>query len=218
VTRSGLLVLLVAVALSLPGCCGLARMTCGIEPPPSPPRLTRDTPHEAVDFLVDAFRNRRIQELYESLHSGFVAENGDFSASDFATGYERIEPELLADAEAIATAQRSDVVMRDGLAWIFVESGDRSVWLAFQNQPATLVKAEHGFLGRVELHGSVESLSASLEAGQDGLVVTRPVPLEGRSVDPASVLRVELHQDWLLRHVAEPRGIQFVDRMRELAQ
>jgi hypothetical protein len=211
-------VLLAVLALALSGCCSVWAAFCREEPPRSPPRFTRDTPQEAVDFLVDAFQNRRVREVYDSLHPDFVREQGGFSRAEFASGYGRIESHLTADAARIQAARRSDTVWRDGLAFVYVESADMSVWLAFQNRPATQVKAEDPDFGPVEVASTLEDLAAAIEVSSGGVFVTAPARLEGHPVDPDSVVRVAFHHDWLLRHVMEPRNVRFVERLRELSQ
>ena len=88
--------------LALPGCCAIF---CTIETPESPPPLTRDTPEEAVGYLVEALDSRRVREIYESLHPDLRKDLGGFSLADFTTGFSQIEGDIEADARLLENAE-----------------------------------------------------------------------------------------------------------------
>jgi hypothetical protein len=215
--------ILAALALAaggapLGGCCALALKMCDCPPQTVPQRATRDTPGGSVDYLVEAFRRRAPAEVYESLHPDFVASRGGFSLGDFATAFAYWEDDFRADAERLAVATRDPVQMKDGRAWIHLSEGDASVWLVFQNRPASRVLLDDEVVQ--EIPGALPSLAEAVAVEGDGLVLRRPIPLQGLGdmVDPAAVRRVELFQDWLLYEIVEPRNIRFVDRIRDEMQ
>lgn len=209
-------VLLSLAAAPLGGCCAIARSLCGVPVPLSPPRASRDSPAEAVDFLVDAIRRRAPGEVFASLDPDFVAANGGFSFGEFATGWDRLEQDFRDDAERLARAVKDPPEMQGAIAWVFVHDATASVRLAFRNRPAARVTLDDPELP--EIAGvEMPDVSRLVSVEGDDLVVAARVPLHGHGgfVDPARVRRVEFHQDWLLVDIQEPRNIRFVDRMLE---
>jgi hypothetical protein len=212
-----ILAVLVAVAAAAPlgGCCAIARSMCAFPAQTTPQRASRDTPDGAVDVVVEAFRRRAPGEIYESLHPEFVARNGAFSLSDFSTAFSYYESDFRADAERLARAKRTPVRMKDGLAWIFLQDGDASLWLVLKNRPGSRVLLDDEVVD--EIRGALPDLSEVVAVDGDGLVLRQSLPLQGQGdfVDPSKVRRVELFQDWLLYEVVQPKNIRFVDRIVE---
>jgi len=98
------------LALCLPGCTSLAHwlFPCPVQKGSS--ELTRETPDEAIDFIIDAFENGRAGAIYHSLHPDFIKENGPFTQEEFQLAYEKFEADFAADATSMAAARR---VIRD---------------------------------------------------------------------------------------------------------
>jgi hypothetical protein len=207
---------LAASALPLGGCCAMAVSLCGIEAPKSPPRLTRDAPGAAIDYLVDAIERRSAREVYFSLHPDFVRESGDFSLQEFLAGFERFEPEFRADAAKLRKATRSRPrYSPDGtMCRIDLAAGDASVTLVFRNRPVADVTFDDPEVG--EISSEVQRLDELFAVDGEELFVTRPLPLGGQGewVDLARLRRVSVHQDWLLHTVAQPRNIEFAERLK----
>lgn len=211
------LVLLLAVALLLPGC--LCAVFCRTPAPESPPRLTRDTPQEAVDFLVDSFENRRIQDIYTSLHPEFVESNGDFSAGEFTALYNEYEADFLADASTLSVADRSQVAYGTSgqVAGITLAGGGARITLYFKNRPAYRVVLKDPDVGAIP--GTLISMTDAVAVQGDVVGVVQPLSLQGiPGVRPGEVKRIELHDDWLLWAIQDPEGIRFLDRIEALLQ
>ncbi len=202
------------LSLSLTGCCSWAIFLCEIEPPPSPPPYTRDTPHGAVDFLADAFGNRRIADIFESLHPAFIEQMGGFTASEFAAAYEEFEDLFEEDARSFASARRSEVVTQGQVAHMRLDWDGGHVVLAFRNVPAYTVHLDDEDLP--EIPGTLSSMEETVEVQGAELVITKRLSLQGLGGIPEHLItRVELHDDWLLLDFADAQGVKFLERLEE---
>lgn len=217
---------LVAVAaLCLTGCCSLARLACGIEAPPSPPRGNRDTPDAAVDFLIDAFRNRRIDDIYKSFHPSFTAENGSFSQSDFSVAYDHYEADFAADAETMAAAQRKVPPATGNVVEVELTDATTGAYLVltFENQPRIRIATKNPFArsieGPVDMHALVKLESGRLTLPQNFALtsIENLSPELAAALKSADILRVEISDDWLVRGIdpARSKNIRFVDKIKE---
>lgn len=215
--RTPIAALVLALAAApLGGCCAIARTVCDIPAPETPQRNARDTPLRAVDYIIDAFTRRAPSEIYESLHPAFIEKEGGFSAAQFATAYDRFEPEFRADGARLKKAIRDKPRRKGAEMWVYVHDDEgASVWLVFVNRPGSRVLLDQEFDDEIVDDLPEGGVAAMVAVDGDGLALTRPVGLRGRGgdVDPASVRRVEIYQDWLLYGVAQPRNIRFVDRI-----
>lgn len=209
--------LLAGASLALGGCCAWARALCPQPPVAGPARLSRDSPEEAVDYLIDAFRRRAPQDVYGSLHPEFIRATGGYSGMDFATGYDLYEAEFRADAERLARAPRREAeFLADGLARVVVADEEAGITLYFLNVPSSRVVLRDDLVP--EIPGRVPPIGSSVVVEGDELRVTITAPLQGQGafIDPATVRRVEFHDDWLLYDLKDPRNIELaevLDRM-----
>ncbi len=216
---------LLAVLACLPGCWVLCAFCPVVK---SPPRGDRDTPENAVDFLVDAFRRDAVLDLFESLHEDFRAENGKFGASDFSAAYAKYKDDFRADAESLAAAARSDVAVdAQGVAWITLRGGPTSaeVTIGFVDVPKILVATKDPVVPQI---GPAEIDKSRLVRLADGRL-SLPAEFDLTSIQGVSketvagirsedVLRVEIHDDWVVRYVPQERAknIRFLDKLKEL--
>jgi len=209
------LVALFGLAVALSSCCSLARLVCDIEAPPDPSPHTRDTPQEAVDFLIEAFEESRISAIYESLHGDFIERWGAFSASDFAVAFEEYEHLFEEDARSLRASNRSEIHLDDnGDAYIRLQSGDTMAVLVFRNEPAYRVLTDDDDIGGTS--GRLGSLEGSLATEGGDLSITRALPLNELVGLPANrIKRLEFHRDWLLYRVSDYEGIRFLERLEE---
>lgn len=210
----------------LPGCCAFVRLVCPQPPVAAPPRLTRDSPLEAVDFVVDAFRRRSPGEVYASLHRDFVEETGGYSGTEFATAYDLYEAEFREDAERLSRAPRgTPATLPDGSVRIDVGDEEAGITLTFVNVPSGRVVLADDVLPEIREalppgpSGEPVRLGSLAAVEGDSLRIAVGAPLAGNGgfVDPRTVRRVEFHDDWLLRRVENARNIRFVDVLAERA-
>jgi hypothetical protein len=216
--------LVVAVAFAASGCCALAQMACGFPVPP-PQRGNRDTPDAAVDFLIDAFKNRRIADIYQSFHPDFKAENGEFSEGDFAVAYSHYEADFAADAEAMAAAERKIPGTTGNIVVVELSDAKTGAYLpiTLENQPRIQIVTKNAFVGTIE--GAVDMRAlVKLEDGRLTLPQNFPLTsIENLSEETAKklkssdILRVEISDDWLVRRIdaRQSRNIKFVDKIKE---
>lgn len=205
----GLFVLAVA-SLSSPGCCALARWTCGIEAPASPAPYTRDTPREAVRFLFEAVENGRVAEVYESLHPEFREAQGGISLSDLSAAYPRYEDEIRGDVERLREAGLSFGETPEGDVVVWLEADDASLTLVLRDRPLMEVHAESGD-DSLDLATELGSLGDTLAVSADAMDVA-PVPHDaGVAFPPHLVTRVTLHRDWLILAILDPVNIHLAD-------
>lgn len=215
-----LVVLVLAAATALPGCCSLARALCPVEPAlVADTRLTRDTPEESLDYLVAAFRDRRIADIYDSLHPDFRARYGDFSLAEFTSAFEEYEDLFQEDAERLRTADRAPTQLNpEGThAALAVRSGDMRGLILFRRRDIAYVKLRDDFVPESR---AVTPPIGSIVAIEDGWVrPTQPVRFEGlQGVDPSAILRLEYRQEWLVHELRDVQGVRFLERIEEQFQ
>jgi hypothetical protein len=230
VKQSLLAASLVVAASVLGGCSTIAHAIWPCIQPVCPPgRLTRETPDDAVDFLIDAFKNRRITDIYDSFHPEFIREKGGFSLGDFTLAYEHFEQDFVADAESLANAgrgwmepQQSAIGVLAGVRLRNTATGAEIVF-ALQNHPKIRVVTTDRFVGMIE--GPVDkSVMLRLEGGRLGLPADFPLtsidgvsPQTVAGLDASKVVRVEIADDWLVRLVppGSAKNIRFMDKIQE---
>jgi hypothetical protein len=217
--------LVVAIAFAAPGCCALAQMVCAFPVPKSPPKGNRDTPEAAVAYLVDAFRDRRTNDIYGSFHPEFTAENGAFSASDFSAAYFHYEADFAADAETMAAAECR--VPQTAGNTVVVELVDEKsgayLPITFENRPRIQIVTTNQFVGTIE--GAVDMRAlVRLENGRLTLPQNFPLtsienvsPEAAKALKSSDIVRVEISDDWLVRAIDARRSknIKFVDKIKE---
>lgn len=222
-----LLAALIGASLALPGCCGIARVMCEVKAPQSPARGTRDSPEEAVDYLVDAFRNRRINDIYTSLHPDFRRENGGFTQEQFQYVYDKYEQDFVADAGSLAASERTLLKVDETNHLAFMRlvnaSTGAEVVVVFMDQPKIRVVTKDDFVGTI---GGPVEMSDLVTLSEGRLRLPADFPLTSiENVQPetvaglasSDVLRVEIHHDWLVRAVPreQAKNIRFLDRFQE---
>ncbi len=209
-----------AAALVLSGCCSLARGLCPVEQPARPyTRLTRDTPEEALDFLIEAFRDRRIADIYATLHPDFRESQhaGGFSLSEFTSAFEEYEQLFQDDAADFAAAERSPVQRSaDGqYASIALRHGDMGAIVLFRRRDVAFARFDDDFVSSSTAF--VQPLGSMLQFDDDGwLQPTQKVHFDGvRGISASDVVRLEYRREWLVYDLRDVRGVRFVERMRE---
>ena len=217
--------LVVAAAFAAPGCCALAQMACGFPVATSPPKGNRDTPGDAVDYLIDAFRRRDIDAIYKSFHPQFTAENGQFSEGDFAIAYDHYESDFAADAETMAAAEHR--VPKTTGNTVVVELVDEKsgayLPITLENRPRIQIVTTNGFVGTIE--GTIDMRAlVRLENGRLTLPQDFPLtsienvsPEAAKALKSSDIVRVEISDDWLVRAIdaRRSRNIKFVDKIKE---
>jgi hypothetical protein len=223
-----------AVLPTLGGCAALAHTMFPCPVPNCPPgRMTRETPEDALEFLIDAFKNRRIGDIYDTFHPAFVRENGDFTKEQFSVAYEHFEQDFLADAESLSHADSgwmapTQVEIRgvpatlSGVRLRNPQNGAEIVF-ALQNRPKLRVVTNDRFVGLIE--GPIEK-DVVVRLSNGTLSLPADIPLTSienvapESVAPlssANVVRVEITDDWLVRFVPpdKAKNIRFMDKIKE---
>ncbi len=212
-----LVVIVLAAALLLPGCCSLARAICPVEQPlVGDTRLTRDTPGEALDYLIAAFRDRRIADIYGSLHPDFRARYGDFSQAEFTSAFEEYEELFQADAETLRTAEREPTQFNAERTYgvIAVRNGEMSALVIFKRRDLAYVKLRDDFVP--ESQAVVPPLGAMIAIDDGWVVPTQPIRFEGlEGVEPSAILRLEYRQEWLIQELRDVHGVRFLERIEE---
>lgn len=227
-TRAIPLVVLVAAALSTPGCTVLAHWIWPCPVAVSLASGTRETPDAALDFLIAAFEDRRIGDIYDSFHPAFVAEEGGFSQQDFALAYEKFEDDFAADAKVLASARRTPRERRGGAAVVNLDdaASGAHVAIAFENRPKIRVVTTDEFVGPIEGVVDMHAL-VRLEDGRLALPATFDLTsLEGveketvAGLSTKDVVRVEFSDDWRVRSidVEHARNIRFLDKLKEMRE
>jgi hypothetical protein len=217
--------LVLLAALAAPGCCALAQSFCAFPVPTSPPRGNRDTPEAAVDYLVDAFRNRRIDDIYNSFHPEFTQENGSFAEGDFAVAYSHYESDFAADAETMAAAARKVTPSRDGAVLVELTDAKSGGYLPIEleDRPRIRIVTKHPVIGTIEGPVDFRAL-VKLENGRLTLPANFPLtsienvsPATANALKSSDVVRVEISDDWLVRRIdaKRTRNIRFVDKIKE---
>jgi hypothetical protein len=221
--RTVAVICLAAMALSTSGCCSIAQVMCGFEPARAPVKGNRATPEAAVDYLVDAFRNRQRAELYESFSAEFKRENGDFSLSEFSVAYDKAEAEFVADAESLADAERHWQEPRGDVVVVELSNPATGAFfpIAFVNRPRLRVVTDDPFLQEISApatRGLVLKLA-------DGRVTIDLTKLEGaqketfQGLTEKNIQSLEFSDDWQVRGIdtARARNIRFLDKIKEYA-
>ncbi len=212
-----LLGLALAVALGLPGCCSLARGLCPVEQAlKENTRLTRDTPDESLDYLVEAFRDRRVADIYNSLHPDFRDRYGGFSLAEFTSAFEEYEDLFREDAGNLGSAKREPAKysVNGLLGGIQAASGDMRAILVFKRVDKAFVKRVGGRVRESE--APIQPIGSMLQA-EDGLIMpTLPVKFAGMSdAEPHQIVRLEYRVEWLLYELRDVHGIRFVERIED---
>ncbi len=224
------------------GCCDLAHLVCPCPPPIvcPPGALTRDTPDHAVDFLIDAFRNRRVGDIYESFHPDFIHENGDFPASDFDVAYHRYEEDFTADALSLISATRAwlppqhvrdretgaDLGLLAFVKMVNLQTGAQ-VLFALKNRPKIRIVTTDRFVRTIgpvpfDKEGLVrlENGHLSLPADFDLASIENMHRETFSGIKSSDVVSVEIADDWQVRFVPQDkaRNIRFIDKLKELTR
>jgi hypothetical protein len=221
--------LLAAVlALSLPGCCVIAHAVC----PCDPGKVTettsiRETPDAAVDFLVSAFRDRRVADIYSTFHPDFVRENGNFSQEEFHLAYEKFEKDFAQDAANMAVADRSEVVYDPTHTIAAIRLANDKVGaefpIAFKDMPKIRIVTTDPFVG--EIQGAIDIGSAivldhgklSLPTNFDLTSIENVQRETVAGLTAADISRIEISHDWRVWRInpSRAKNIHFLDRLKE---
>ena len=211
-------------ALLTGGCCQFAHLVCPC-PNPRCPATSRETPDAVVDLLVDAFRNRRIGDIYDSFHPAFVSENGDFSETEFSVAYGKWEDDFAADGETLAAAKRTVRPPREGLVLVELEDTASGAYLplVLENRPRLRVVTRNEFVPTIEAVVDVHALvklkdgKLSLPPEVDLTKVAGLSPETAAQLKSEDVLRVEFTDYWTVRDIdpARCRNIRFLDKLKE---
>jgi hypothetical protein len=215
---------LLLAASTTSGCGTIAHWIwpCPVQPPSS--RLTRDTPEDAVDFLVEAFKNRNAGDLYHSLHPDFVKENGGFAQDEFQLAYEHYEADFAADAANLVDADRNIRMVR-GEAVVTLSNPKTGAFFPFVlvDRPKIRIVTKNPFVPPIEDAVDMHAL-VRIEDGRLALPADFPLTsIANLSKETAAalktedILRVEFFDDWLVRRVDvdAAKGIRFMDKIKE---
>ena len=215
----------VAAALMSGGCCQVAHWVCPCPVPRCPNPGTRDSPEAVIDLLADAFKNRRIGDIYDSFHPAFVAQNGNFTETEFTIAYEKWEDAFIADAETLATAKRTVRPQQDGRVLVEIESKETGAYLPvlLENRPRIRVVTKNEFVGTIEgtvdMHALVGLADGklSLPAQFDLRTIENVQPETVAALKSADVVRVEFTDYWMVREIDPDRcrNIRFLDNLKE---
>ena len=217
--------LVVVAAFSASGCCALAQMACDFPVVKSPPRGNRDTPEAAIDYLIDAFRNRDIDGIYRSFHPDFTTENGSFSEQDFAIAYSHYESDFAADAETMAAATRKIPDTAGDVVVVELTDAKTGAYLpiTLENRPRIQIVTKNPFVGTIEGAVDMHAL-VKLEDGRLTLPQNFPLtsienlsPEAAKALKSSDILRIEISDDWLVRGIdaRQSKNIRFVDKIKE---
>jgi hypothetical protein len=215
----------VLAALMSGGCCHVVHWVCPCPVPRCPNPGARDTPDAVVDLLADAFRNRRIGDIYDTFHPAFVEQNGGFTETEFSVAYEKWEDDFIADAETLASAKRTVRPQANGSVLVELESAETGAYLPvlLENRPRIRVVTKNEFVppivGPVDLDALVRlkdgklSLSSELDLKAIG-GLSKEAAAELTSAD---VVSVELTDYWTVRDIDPERckNIRFLDKLKE---
>jgi len=213
---------LVVAASATSGCSLIQYCVCPDQPPSS--RLTRDTPEEAVDFLVNAFEHRHVSDLYKSLHPDFVRENGGFAQDEFQLAYTHYEADFAADAVNLVDAKRTIRESR-GEAVVELTNPKTGAFFPFVlvNRPKIRIVTKNPFIPPIEdavdMHALVRMKDGRLALPADFPLtsIANLSPETAAALKTEDILRVEFHDDWVVRRVDVERakGIRFMDKIKE---
>jgi hypothetical protein len=214
----------VLAALMTGGCCQFAHLVCPCTNPRCP-ATSRETPDAVVDLLVDAFRNRRIGDIYDSFHPAFVEQNGGFSETEFSVAYGKWEADFAADAETLANAKRTVRPPQGGRVLVEVENKDTGAYMPIllENRPRLRVFTRNEFVGTINAVVDVHTLvklkdgKLSLPPELDLTKVAGLSPETAAQLKSEDVVRVEFTDFWMVREIdpARCRNIRFLDKIKE---
>jgi hypothetical protein len=216
---------LALAASATSGCTMIAHYVWPCPLPERASRLTRETPDEAVDFLIDAFENRRTVAIHESLHPDFVRENGKFTSEEFALAYERYEPDFLADAQNMAAAERKVHAPVDGEVLVELTNAETGAYIpiVLANRPKIRIVTTNRVVGTIDGPVDMRAL-VRLENGRLSLPsdfeltsIENLSPAAAARLKSEDVVRVEISDDWLVRRidVDQAKGLRFMDKIKE---
>lgn len=215
---------LLLAALITGGCCQFAHLVCPCENPRCP-ATSRQTPEELVDLLVDAFRNGRIGDIYDSFHPAFVEQNGKFTETEFEVAYRKWREDFAADAETLAGAKRSVHEGKDGRVLVELEDARTQAYLplVLENRPRLRVVTRNDFIGTqggpYDVHKFVQLQNGKLQLPSEiDLASVTGLPPEATSqLTSADIRSVELTDYWTVRDIdpARCRNIRFLDKLKE---
>ena len=215
----------VLAALMTGGCCHVVHWVCPCPVPRCPDPGARDTPEAVIDLLADAFRNRRIGDIYDTFHPAFVEQNGRFTETEFSVAYEKWEDDFIADAETLATAKRTVLPQQNGSVLVELESGETGAYLPvlLENRPRIRVITKNEFVppmsGPVDVHALVKLEDGVLSLPPElDLKALTGLPREAAAqLTSADVVSVELTDYWMVRDIdpARCRNIRFLDKLKE---
>jgi hypothetical protein len=214
----------VVAALISGGCCQFAHLVCPC-PNPRCPATSRETPDLVVDLLVDAFRNRRIGDIYDTFHPAFREQNGNFTESEFEVAYGKWEADFAADAETLAAATRTVRPAQGGLVLIELADSRTGAYLPLllENRPRLRVVTANDFVGTIEpaidMHSLVTLKDGKLSLPPEiDLTKVGGLPPEAASqLTSADIRSVQLTDYWTVRDIdpARCRNIRFLDKLKE---
>ncbi len=214
------LVLLLAVSgMALSGCCSLARAICPVEPPlTSDTRLTRDTPNEALDYLIAGIEDRRIADIFDCLHPDFIARHGGFSLAEFTSAFDEFESSFAEDAKNLSAASRTQMRhWREGdraFASIAVNNDGMSAVIVFQRRDIAFIKTTNDFVA--ESRAVIAPLEAFLRNDEGRIVPRWPVRFDGMAaVAPDEIVRLEFRREWLVHELRDVIGVRLIERINE---
>ncbi len=222
--RQFLCVVACVAAASVSSGCGVVRWAIC---PPAPPRtrLTRETPDDAVDFLVQAFKDGDITGLYDSLHPDFRREFGDLSLEKFALVYEQSRPDFAADATNMSAAERNVRELSDGRAVVELSDANSGAFfpILFVDRPKLRIVTKDPFLGMIEHPIDMRALvrlsdgTLSLPADFALTSIDGVSPKAAAALKPQDIVRVEFAHDWVVRaiDIDRAKGIRFLDKLKE---
>jgi len=213
--QSSLVVLLAVGALGLTGCCSIARALCPVEQPrDGNTRLTRDTPEDSLDYLIAGIDDRRVADIFDSLHPDFIASYGGFNLAEFTSAFDEFEDAFQADADALRTATRVETRLGPYGASIAVRGGALSGRIIFKRRDVAFVKTTNDFVP--ESRAVIAPLGTLIRNEDGEIVVGQPVKFAGMdSIEPSEIVRLEYRQEWLIYELREVKGVQLVERINE---
>ncbi len=173
----------------------LAACACPI---PHAPNLTRDSPHEALDFLAASIRARRPGLVYDSLHPRLVKTLGGFSVVELAASFDEAPGRFDRLADLLEEGARAPPELRpDGAAVIqLTKAGTKvTLLLARRDRAEATFDSEWTPVTRRD----VPDAAATVTVGDDGSLSAGPVVFPGiRSTDAPDLIRLQIHRDWVL--------------------
>ncbi len=201
------------------GCCGLVRAAPGT-------RGDRDTPERAFAFVRDAFAEDRTGDQYDSFHPDFREAQGITAsryemARTLRPGLFEEAADLLRDARIAGPPDRGTVATKAGPragARIALEApgGGRGVFV-LADEPSLLLVTDDPDLPEVRVSGPELAAAMRVDGGDLVLALRSRLLIPPRS--GSTVLRVEIHHDWLLLGIESLEGFgEFLEEVRRTAE